>query len=361
MIRLVTNVLGAFAVKGERVVKKVLFTGSPAERAARLSDAGTAACAEELELIESLVKTGLKEIAVNKPSRFWGKNLHVTFVEDSEKPVDVFQIAGELGIGRGEAESMLREVSIQLTRDRLKVVERDQVIIQSVAALDDIEEVYNRLVERLREWYSIHYPELNHSVESHGTYVSIVKDYGLRKNFTKEALKLEPAFRDRLSSEAADSAGSEFSDADMAAVRSIAVALDELDKAKAAIESYVGVVMLETAPNINALVGPLLGARLIKLSNGLARMATLPAGTLQILGAEDAFFRFLRTGKKPPKHGVIFQHPEIRNAKREIRGKLARTLAAKIAVASRLDAYHGEFAGERLCDGFMKRVKSLKQ
>jgi nucleolar protein 56 len=90
-------------------------------------------------------------------------------------------------------------------------------------------------------------------------------------------------------------------------------------------------------------------------------MATLPASTIQILGAEDAFFRFLRTGKKPPKHGIIFQHPEIRNARREIRGKLARTLATKLSLASKIDAYHGEYMGEYLNESFMKRVNSLKK
>jgi nucleolar protein 56 len=105
----------------------------------------------------------------------------------------------------------------------------------------------------------------------------------------------------------------------------------------------------------------LLGARLIKLSNGLKRMATLPASTIQILGAEDAFFRFLKTGQKPPKHGVIFQHPEIRNSGRQLRGKLARTLASKLAVASKIDAYHGEYIGGKLNEDFMKRVQTLKK
>jgi nucleolar protein 56 len=119
--------------------------------------------------------------------------------------------------------------------------------------------------------------------------------------------------------------------------------------------------MQKTAPNISALAGPLLGARLIKLSNGLKRMAILPSSTIQILGAEDAFFRFLKTGKKPPKHGIIFQYPEIRNAKREIRGKLSRTLASKLAVAAKIDAYKGEFIGDKLNEDFLKRIASLKK
>jgi len=356
MIRLTTNVLGVFALKNGRIVEKNLFKGSPVEIAEKVRKTSDSACAEELELLRQLVKTGLKKVAVNQPSRFWGNNLDVELVEDNEKPADLFQIASELGFARKDVESLMREVNLQLTRGSLKIVERDQVLMQAVSALDDLEEVSNKLVERLREWYSIHYPELNNMVESHETYAQLVRDIGLRQNYTKEKLKLEPAFKERLVSEAKNS-----DERDVEAVSSIALNLAEICKTQKKIEEYIGVLMADTAPNINALVGPLLGARLIKLANGLKRMATLPASTIQILGAEDAFFRFLKTGQKPPKHGVIFQHPEIRNAGRQTRGKLARTLASKLAVASKIDAYKGEYLGEKLKEDFEKRVKALKK
>jgi len=361
MIRLTTNVLGVFALKNGRVVEEVFFKGSPAEIAGKLRKTSDSACAEELDLLRNMVKTGLKKIAVNQPSRFWGNSLEVELIEDNEKPADLFQIASELGFARKDVENLMHEVNIQLTRESLKVVERDQVLMQAVAALDDIEEVSNKLVERLREWYSIHYPELNNLVESHETYAQLVRDVGLRANYTQEKLKLEPGFKDRLTAEALNSVGSDFDEKDVEAVSSIALNLAEIYKTQKKIEGYIGVLMEETAPNLSALVGPLLGARLIKLSNGLQRMATLPASTLQILGAEDAFFRFLKTGKKPPKHGIIFQHPEIRNASRQTRGKLARTLASKLAVAARIDAYKGEYIGEKLKEDFEKRVKTLKK
>lgn len=361
MIRITTNVLGVFALKNGKVISKVLFKGSPADIAEKIKSTGDSTCPDEVQLIKEFIKTGLREAAVNQPSRFWGKGLEINFIEDSEKPVDVLQIASDLGFARKDVENLTREVSIHLAREKLKVVDRDQVIMQAVAALDDIEETSNRLVERLREWYSIHYPELNHLVENHEIYAQLVKDTGLRSNFKKESLKLEPGFRDRIVVESSNSVGSEFNEIDVKALQSIAQSLTELYKAKKSIEDYLGAVMQETAPNINALIGPLVGARLVKLANGLKRMATLPASTIQILGAEDAFFRFLRTGKKPPKHGIIFQHPEIRNARREIRGKLARTLATKLSLASKIDAYHGEYMGEYLNESFMKRVNSLKK
>jgi len=361
MIRLVTNVLGVFAIKNGKILKKKLFPPKPVEIAVKLKETSDSACSEELEILTELIQTKLDKIAVNQPSRFWGKNLDIQLVEDNEKPFDLSSIANELGLARKDAEHLLREVTLELARERLKIVERDQVLMQAVAALDDLEEVSNRLVERLREWYSIHFPELSGVVENHPTYVQLVKNVGLRSNYTQDSMTYEQGFKDRILAEAGKSVGSDFSEADTSAVQSIAATLSELYTAQKKIEDYIELLMKETAPNINALAGPLLGARLIKLSNGLKRMATLPSSTIQILGAEDAFFRFLKTNKKPPKHGVIFQHPEIRNAKRELRGKLSRTLASKISLASKLDAYKGEYMGDKLNEDFMKRVKALKR
>jgi nucleolar protein 56 len=360
MIRLATNALGVFALKNGRIIKKKLFSGSVIERAGKLKETAGSACEEELELLNELIETKLDRIAVNQPSRFWGKSLDIQIMEDTEKPLDVFLIAVELGMARKDVEKLLRDVSIELARESLKQVERDQVIMQAVSALDDLEEVSNRLVERLREWYSIHFPELNGVVENHPTYVQMVKNVGLRDCYSQDSMTFEQGFKDRILAEVSKSVGSDFSEADVSAVQSIAMTLSEIYAAQKKIEDYIELQMKETAPNVTALAGSLLGARLIKLCNGLKRMATLPASTIQILGAEEAFFRFLKTGKKPPKHGVIFQHPEIRNAKRELRGKLSRTLASKISIASKLDAYKGEYMGDKLKEDFEKRVKALK-
>ena len=118
--------------------------------------------------------------------------------------------------------------------------------------------------------------------------------------------------------------------------------------------------MLEVAPNIRGLVGPLLGARLISLAGGLSRLARLPASTIQVLGAEKALFRALRTGGRPPKHGVIFQYPAIHRSPRWQRGKIARALAAKLAIAARIDAFTGEYKADELKEELEKRIEEIK-
>jgi nucleolar protein 56 len=358
-MQLTTNVLGAFVIRNGRVILQKTFPTDVNEIAGRLKQTEGSFCAEEAALIRELIDTGNKRIFVNNPLRFRGSGFNVTFLEEKER-VSVYKIATELYLNRTEVDSLMRKVNRVLSRERLKEVDRDQILMQAVNSIDDIEEAQNRLIERLREWYSIHFPELDNLVASHEVYSKFVMEIGERGNFGTAKLGVETNMADRIVKSSMDSLGVEFNVEDMKAIRAFTTPIISLQLSKVEIEAYIGILMVEVAPNINAVAGPLLGARLISLAHGLNRLATLPAGTIQMLGAEDAFFRFLKTGKRPPKHGIIFQLPAIRNAKRNIRGKIARAFAAKVALASRSDAYHGAFSGDRLREIFEKRVKSLQ-
>jgi len=79
------------------------------------------------------------------------------------------------------------------------------------------------------------------------------------------------------------------------------------------------------------------------------------------LGAEKALFRSLRTGARPPKHGIIFQHPLIHEAKRWQRGKVARALAGKLTIAARVDAFSGKYVGDKLKADLEKRIDEIKE
>ncbi|MCS7138692.1 MAG: hypothetical protein NZ873_01375 [Crenarchaeota archaeon] len=126
------------------------------------------------------------------------------------------------------------------------------------------------------------------------------------------------------------------------------------------VEKQIGDFMEETAPNVASVIGPILGARLISKVGSLARLASLPASTIQILGAEKALFRALKKRGKPPKHGIIFQHPWVHGSPRKIRGKVARLLASRIAVAARVDYFSGRFIGEELKRELENRIKALR-
>jgi nucleolar protein 56 len=119
--------------------------------------------------------------------------------------------------------------------------------------------------------------------------------------------------------------------------------------------------MEEVAPNVKSLVGSLLGARLIAIAGGLSNLARKPASTIQVLGAEKALFRSLKTGTRPPKHGIIFQHTLLHDAKRWQRGKIARALAGKLAIAARSDAYGGRYIGQDLKANLERRIKEIEE
>ncbi|MBD3389085.1 MAG: C/D box methylation guide ribonucleoprotein complex aNOP56 subunit [Candidatus Altiarchaeales archaeon] len=357
-MQLTTNVLGSFVLHKGKVIKQRLFKGGVEDIASKLRDTEGSYCAEESELLEELIETGNKRIHVDNPSRFQGSGLDAVFL-DSEERFPVHRFASELGLERRDVDSLIRKVNRALTRERLKEVERDQILIQAVNSLDDIDEAVNRLIERLREWYSLHFPELDDLVSSHEAYANLVSEVGFRSAYPSAKTGFDPDFTDKIVKASEDSLGVDLTEEDLKAIRAFTRPIMELHKSKLSIEEYVTSLMDEIAPNISALAGPLLGARLIAMAHSLKRLSTLPAGTIQILGAEDAFFRFMKTGRKPPKHGIIFQYPAIRGAKKNVRGKLARTFAAKIALASRADAYKGEFIGDKLKKDFEKRVKSL--
>ena len=120
--------------------------------------------------------------------------------------------------------------------------------------------------------------------------------------------------------------------------------------------------MGEVAPNTQAMVGSLLGARLIAVAGGLRNLAMRPASTIQVLGAEKALFRSLKTGARPPKHGLIFQHTLLHDAKRWQRGKIARALAGKLVIAIRADAFGaGRYIGDGLKADLEKRLKEIRE
>ena len=351
MIKLTTNVMGTFAVMKGRIIKKILFPGDPKEIAERLLQIERSVCDEERKLIEELQRTGNRSVNVINQQRFFGHGFDMEFIKDN-KPCDLMAIASELGIMEKDVLDLIARSNLELTKMKLKVIDRDQVIIQAISSLDDIDDAINKLIERLREWYSLHFPELDDFVKKHEVYAEIV---------TSGFKGLDPDFADKIIDIKKDTLGIKFSDSDICAVRELSGPIVQLNSSKKKIEEYIGNSMDETAPNISALAGPLLGARLISLAGGLERLSLMPASTIQIIGAEEAFFRFLRTKKRPPKHGVIFQLPEIRSARKTTRGKISRAFAAKLAIAAKVDRFKGEFVGDKLRADFLKRVAVLKK
>lgn len=252
--------------------------------------------------------------------------------------------------------SILHNLSIEITNERLKEASEseDMFLIQSINSIEELDESTGKLLERLREWYSVHFPELD-GIKNHDRYVEMIVEIGDRDSIIKSGvLDSDSSIR------TGSSIGASISDADLTILREFAGSIQSLQNTKKSITDYVELKMGEIAPNLKDLAGASLGAKLIAHVGGIEKLSKMPSGTVQVLGAEKALFRHLKTGEKGPKHGLIFQHPSVRGSKWWLRGKIARTLALKISLAVRKDVYSGEY-DPSIAEDFKKQVEEIKK
>jgi len=249
---------------------------------------------------------------------------------------------------------LLQKAMILLGKeDSQLAVTRDLSIVAAVNTIDDITKSWNLLWERLRNWYGLHFPELEYMVTPQ-KYVELIATYGDPEAVSK-------AYHGTDTQGPLDTVGSQPDPNDIVALQEIAKTLSDLQTAKGDLESFIEEQMQTVAPNLSHLAGSLIGARLIAQSGDLATLSKTPASTIQLLGAEKALFRHIAEGTPPPKHGVIFQHPIVNTSPYWQRGKLARSLAAKIAIAAKVDQYGGDFIGDSLASEMKRRTDAVKK
>ncbi len=223
--------------------------------------------------------------------------------------------------------SLLAEASAMMARMAVSEGPDDSTIMSGVGSLTDIDSSLNLITERLREWYSKYWEGASDLLEDPAVLNLIVDDPNPATVHSRLDMEgVPPPER-----EAPDLAG-------MSPLAKLALSLWE---AREKTERYLETEMGSTAPCLSEVAGPLIGARLIHSASGLMRLAKLPSSTVQVLGAEKMFFKFLKEGGKPPKHGVLFQHPWVHSLPQKKRGKMARSIASAAALAARMDAYGG--------------------
>ncbi|MGQ9513617.1 MAG: C/D box methylation guide ribonucleoprotein complex aNOP56 subunit [Thermoproteota archaeon] len=270
---------------------------------------------------------------------------------------------GRVGLSREKFDEIRRKVSIELTARKITEASSmlDMSIIQAVNLLDEIDKCTNLLISRLREWYGLHFPELWDKIQRNDRYLLLVNRLCERSRFTPENLK-EAGVSERQADEilklAKESSGAPL-EASLPHIRALAETISILSKRGEEMANFLEEIMELEAPNVKALVGATIGARLVAQAGGLLNLAKMPSSKIQVLGAEKALFRAMKMGSKPPKHGTIFQHASIHGSPRKLRGKAARALAGKIAIAARIDAFSGEFIGDKLREEFERRIKQM--
>ncbi|CAD5121288.1 DgyrCDS9817 [Dimorphilus gyrociliatus] len=255
------------------------------------------------------------------------------------------------GITKKEINAMSLGLSHSLSRFKLKFSpdKVDIMIVQAISLLDDLDKELNNYMMRAKEWYGWHFPELSKIITDNVLYAKVVKHVGDRVNCLKT--DFTDILTDELAAEVKKAAeismGTEVTEEDIDNVKSLCEQVLEINDYRAQLYDYLSNRMMAIAPNLCILVGELVGARLISHAGSLINLAKQPASTVQIIGAEKALFRALKTKHNTPKYGLIYHASLVGQTTAKNKAKLSRMLAAKAALATRVDAL-GEDVGQEL-------------
>jgi nucleolar protein 56 len=215
---------------------------------------------------------------------------------------------------RADYLDQLRQLCFHLAEQRIIAYfrGRDIELLQMVRTLDQLDEAINLLTERAVEWYRTRNPSFS------------------RKYRWLPGRKMVEKIK-------RDTSGT---------LRQFSEEIERLSNLRRTLMYEVSGRAEQVLPNCSALIGGLVAARLMERAGGLEPLSQMPASAIQVIGARTALFSHMRSGTPPPKHGIIFQHRRVHSAGRDVRGRVARILAAKLAIAARVDYYRGELAPE---------------
>jgi nucleolar protein 56 len=331
---LVTTWFGAFLLDGKTVVDSRPFPREAKEIARRLR------LMEKGELLDEEKALA----AAHKGFEVFEARLRTLGPVSEARAPPLDHIASRMGF----SPALLHEATMLIGREKLGELGPDRFIVQAIAGLDELTKTANLLTERLVEWYGLHFPELAETA-TQKELVDLVARHGRREGIQKETGKGLESF------------GTPLSDEDELAVKAWASLVRSLSQTQSELEGYVTRRMEQLAPNLSAVVGPLLAARLLSHTGSIERLGRIPSSTMQLLGAEKALFQFMMEGGRPPKHGVIFQHPLLHRAPPWQRGRIARALAAAASLAARVDSFGKRDISESIRSGLQKKLERIQK
>lgn len=238
---------------------------------------------------------------------------------------------------------------------------RDMLLSGVTKTVVDLDEAINLLSERLEHWYSVYFPEFRTDDKLKFARFVLVFD---KKNVDSSKLEeiLGPKKASDVVSQASSSMGADLPQSDLDQLRILASLIVSLAQARSEFERYQSSLAQEIAPNLSSLAGPDVAAKLLSHVGSLKRLSVLPSSTLQVLGAENSLFKHLKNRRiPPPKHGIIFQNPKISSSPKATRGKIARALSNKMALALKADAYTKRDISSLLKEDFEKRFNQIME
>ena len=255
---------------------------------------------------------------------------------------------------------------------KFNVHKSDNMIIQAIALVDQLDKDINTFAMRVREWYSWHFPELVKITTDNIMYARCAHFLGKRTSMTDdpsltaekleqlEAITMDSTMAQAILDATKSSMGFDISEIDITNVTLFTEKVVNLADYRTKLHDYLSNKMNAVAPNLSALIGEIVGARLISHAGSLTNLAKYPASTVQILGAEKALFRALKTKGNTPKYGLIFHSSFIGRAQQKNKGRISRYLANKCSIASRIDCFAEETTdvfGVKLREQVEERLK----
>ncbi|XP_050419311.1 nucleolar protein 58 [Patella vulgata] len=241
---------------------------------------------------------------------------------------------GIMAMSLGLAHSLSR-YKLKFSPDKV-----DTMIVQAISLLDDLDKELNNYTMRAREWYGWHFPELGKLITDNLAYAKSVKLMGDRT--TAATTDFSDILPEEVEQEVKDAAeismGTEISEEDLENIIYLCDQVIDITEYRNQLYDYLKNRMVAIAPNVTVLVGELVGARLIAHAGSLMNLAKHPSSTVQILGAEKALFRALKTKKDTPKYGLIYHASLVGHSSTKLKGKISRMLASKTSLAIRVDA-----------------------
>jgi len=273
----------------------------------------------------------------------------------------------KIGITKTREEILFffKKVEEQLIKEQISQFgsKGDVEVVQIIETLDVLKKSISLFSSRMREWYGLHFPELvDKLIEDNVLIARLVSVLGKRDNFTYDKIDQEFGFKEvrinMLQKLASQSMGA---DIDLSLIKKYANEILSLDDFTQELEEHLDTLMEQVAPNLLALVGGLIGAKLIAKAGSLKKLAFMPASRIQLLGAEKALYRFLKTGEKRPKHGLIFQWNLIRGSKPWNRGKISRVISGKIGISAKVDYFGGKFVADVLSKDINEKIQEIEK
>eukprot|EP00300_Choanocystis_sp_HF-7_P030337 c39154_g1_i1.p1 GENE.c39154_g1_i1~~c39154_g1_i1.p1 ORF type:complete len:534 (-),score=173.96 c39154_g1_i1:137-1738(-) len=257
------------------------------------------------------------------------------------------------GLDQGDLERSQVGLGHSYSRSKVKfnIHRSDNMIIKAIAVLDQLDKDVNTFAMRIKEWYSWHFPELAKIVTDMRTYVKVTNLIQNKKSLSaaeggeeKQAKLLDLLDGDKdltktIVAASKASMGADLSEIDMINVSVFSDRVLGLIEYRKSLSGYLQERMNAVAPNLTALIGEQVGARLISKAGSLTNLSKAPASTVQILGAEKALFRALKTKGNTPKYGLIYHSTFIGRASAKNKGRISRYLANKCSIASRIDCF----------------------